>query len=316
MLSMPPRQSRRAPSYQRSLVLRRGILSSACLLLSLDRRRHQIDAKAGRRLHREARRPRGGGRFGTGPPNDHDTAHRSSSRHPKTTSSRTVPPAANDRNPRWELAETGRHFLPASTAITSWSKLASTTWQGAAPSRRPDRSPLPLVARRGAVNHARGAAARGPIRTTGRPEGPGSNRPRHAGLSQFAGPFLSRMKFVDDQGKGDSRPTLSALRAYGRTPRCGDAVACRPMRRSTSPRGHLQPLIRHDGVTDRRRWESALQPAGRGTARTPTLRSRCARSRRRSPCPPSDRRASSSSASRAPRSAARARGSPRSTGTP
>ena len=36
---------------------------------------------------------------------------------------------------------------------------------------------------------------------------------RHAGLSQFAGPFLSRMKFVDEQGEGAS-PTLSALRAY------------------------------------------------------------------------------------------------------
>ena len=36
---------------------------------------------------------------------------------------------------------------------------------------------------------------------------------RHAGLSQFAGPFLSRMKFVDEQGEGTSA-TLSALRAY------------------------------------------------------------------------------------------------------
>ena len=36
---------------------------------------------------------------------------------------------------------------------------------------------------------------------------------RHAGLSRFAGPFLSRMKFVDEQGEGAS-PTLSALRAY------------------------------------------------------------------------------------------------------
>ena len=53
-----------------------------------------------------------------------------------------------------------------------------------------------------------------------------------------------------------------------------------------------------------------------GAAGTSTLRSRCARSRRRSPCPPSGRRASSSSAMRAPRSAARAQASPRSTGTP
>ena len=46
------------------------------------------------------------------------------------------------------------------------------------------------------------------------------------------------------------------------------------------------------------------------------LRSRCARSRRPSPCPPSGRRASSSSETRAPRSVARAPASPRSTGTP
>ena len=36
---------------------------------------------------------------------------------------------------------------------------------------------------------------------------------RHAGLSQFAAPFLTRMKFVDEQGEGTS-PTLSALRVY------------------------------------------------------------------------------------------------------
>ena len=48
----------------------------------------------------------------------------------------------------------------------------------------------------------------------------------------------------------------------------------------------------------------------------PRLRSRCARFRRRSPCPPSGRRASSSSETRAPRSAARAPASHRSTGTP
>ena len=49
---------------------------------------------------------------------------------------------------------------------------------------------------------------------------------------------------------------------------------------------------------------------------TSTLRSRCARSRRRLPYPQSGHRASSSSETRAPRSAARARASPRSTGTP
>ena len=36
---------------------------------------------------------------------------------------------------------------------------------------------------------------------------------RHAALNQFAAPFLSRMKFVDEQGEGTS-PTLEALRVY------------------------------------------------------------------------------------------------------
>ena len=79
---------------------------------------------------------------------------------------------------------------------------------------------------------------------------------RHAGLSQFAAPFLSRMKFVDEQGEGAS-PTLSALRAY----REHRAAGCRGLPPDVSidfvPPA-LQPLIRHNGVTDRRRWESAL----------------------------------------------------------
>ena len=49
---------------------------------------------------------------------------------------------------------------------------------------------------------------------------------RHAGLSQFAAPFLSRMKFVDEQGGGTS-PTLAALRVYREH---------RPTHRSTSRR--------------------------------------------------------------------------------
>ena len=78
----------------------------------------------------------------------------------------------------------------------------------------------------------------------------------HARLSRFAGLFLSRMKFVDEQGEGAS-PTLSALRAYREHRAAG--------RRGIPPDAPLdfapaaqQPLIRHDGVTDRRRWESAL----------------------------------------------------------
>ena len=58
---------------------------------------------------------------------------------------------------------------------------------------------------------------------------------RHAGLSQFAGPFLSRMKFVDQQGEVVS-PTLSTLPAYREHRAAGRAAAFRPMRRSTSPR--------------------------------------------------------------------------------
>ena len=40
---------------------------------------------------------------------------------------------------------------------------------------------------------------------------------RHAGLSQFAAPFLSRMKFVDEQGGGTS-PTLADSRWRARRP--------------------------------------------------------------------------------------------------
>ena len=79
---------------------------------------------------------------------------------------------------------------------------------------------------------------------------------RHAGLSQFAGPFLSRMKFVDEQGEGTS-PTLSALRAY-REHRAAGRRGAPPHAPLDFAPAALQPLIRHDGVTDRRRWESAL----------------------------------------------------------
>ena len=56
--------------------------------------------------------------------------------------------------------------------------------------------------------------------------------------------------------------------------------------------------------------------AAREASRGAPFRSRYARSPRPSPCPPSGRRASSSWAKRAPRSAERARESPRSTSTP
>ena len=78
----------------------------------------------------------------------------------------------------------------------------------------------------------------------------------HAGLSQFAAPFLSRMKFVDEQGEGAS-PTLAALRVY-REHRAAGRRGLPPDAPLGFAPAALQPLIRRDGVTDRRRWESAL----------------------------------------------------------
>ena len=57
---------------------------------------------------------------------------------------------------------------------------------------------------------------------------------RHVGLSQFAGPFLSRMKFVDEQGEGTS-PTLAALPAY-REHRAAGRRGVPPTPRSTPRR--------------------------------------------------------------------------------
>ena len=79
---------------------------------------------------------------------------------------------------------------------------------------------------------------------------------RHAGLSQFAAPFLSRMKFVDEQGEGAS-PTLAALRAYREHRAAGRRGRPPDVSIDFAPPA-LQPLIRRNGVTDRRRWESAL----------------------------------------------------------
>ena len=79
---------------------------------------------------------------------------------------------------------------------------------------------------------------------------------RHAGLSQFAAPFLSRMKFVDEQGEGTS-PTLAALRVY-REHRAAGRRGVPPDAPLDFAPTALQPLIRHNGVTDRRRGKSAL----------------------------------------------------------
>ena len=92
---------------------------------------------------------------------------------------------------------------------------------------------------------------------------------RHAGLSQFAAPFLSRMKFVDEQGEGTS-PTLSALRVY-REHRAAGRRGVPPDAPLDFAPAALQPLIRRDGVTDRRRWESALFLKVRDEIRTGNL---------------------------------------------
>ena len=76
---------------------------------------------------------------------------------------------------------------------------------------------------------------------------------RHAGLSQFAGPFLSRMKFVDEQGEGTS-PTLAALPSY-REHRAAGRRGVPPDAPLDFAPPALQPLLRRDGVTDRRRHD-------------------------------------------------------------
>ena len=68
---------------------------------------------------------------------------------------------------------------------------------------------------------------------------------RHAGLSQFAAPFLARMKFVDEQGEGAS-PTLSALRAY-REHRAAGRRGVQPDAPLDFAPAALRPLIRRDG---------------------------------------------------------------------
>ena len=64
------------------------------------------------------------------------------------------------------------------------------------------------------------------------------------------------MKFVDEQGEGTS-PTLAALRVY-REHRAAGRRGVPPDSPLDFAPAALQPLIRRDGVTDRRRWESAL----------------------------------------------------------
>ena len=79
---------------------------------------------------------------------------------------------------------------------------------------------------------------------------------RHAGLSQFAAPFLSRMKFVDEQGEGAS-PTLAALRAY-REHRAAGRRGLPPDVSIYFAPPALQPLIRPNGERTAAVGESAL----------------------------------------------------------
>ena len=103
---------------------------------------------------------------------------------------------------------------------------------------------------------------------------------RHAGLSQFAAPFLSRMRFVDEHGEGAS-PTLSALRAYREHRAAGRRGLPPDVSLDFAPPA-LQPLIHRNGVTDR--------PAGRVRCS-----SRCATNSRPATSPSRARRTSAAS---------------------
>ena len=89
------------------------------------------------------------------------------------------------------------------------------------------------------------------------------------------------MKFVDEQGEGAS-PTLSALRAY-REHRASGRGGLPPDASIDFAPPALQPLIRHNGVTDRRRWESALFLKVRDEIQTGNLAIEGAKAGRRGP---------------------------------
>ena len=77
------------------------------------------------------------------------------------------------------------------------------------------------------------------------------------------------MKFVDEQGEGTS-PTLAALRVY-REHRAAGRRGVPPDAPLDFAPTALQPLIRRDGVTDPRRWETALFLQVRDEIRTGNL---------------------------------------------
>ena len=108
---------------------------------------------------------------------------------------------------------------------------------------------------------------------------------------------------------------FGGLAGHGRSAR-GIDVARRRRGAWRRWRGSLPAACFGAQASEKRRLRQRLCQGDRRSSEATPFRSRCVRSRRRSPCPPSDRRASSSSATRGQRSAARAQASPRSTGTP
>ena len=132
-------------------------------------------------------------------------------------------------------------------------------------------------------------------------------RQRRTWRVHFATPPL---RFRDRlRGAASSHPASRGRRVWRRPP---------PPRRPREP-GAVDDARHRSLISTRASSPVAIKGQDRLTS-PPHLpgsrvRSRCARSRRRSPCPPAGRRASSSSATRAPRSAVRAPTFPRSRGT-
>ena len=135
-------------------------------------------------------------------------------------------------------------------------------------------------------------------------------------IRQLASPFMlssssCRVSVVRRDGSGPTGPL--SLRAFD-CRRRGSCTHLRPI----GPYGQTETpsTARATPLSDIRPPEVDDPLPSRGGGAADPFRSRYVRSRRPSPCPPCDRRASSSSATRAPRSAARARGFPRSTSMP
>ena len=118
-------------------------------------------------------------------------------------------------------------------------------------------SPVRRWTRQLALSTLRSSGGLGEL-DAGRPEGPLRADGRAAGLAES----VRRAVSEQDEGPSTSRARACRRRCW----RCGPtANTGRPGAASVPPDAPLdfapaalQPLIRHDGVTDRRRWESAL----------------------------------------------------------